>query len=57
VLASKTARRQRERRQRLVSGNRQAVPPHEEWNSPGNVQRPADGLQPYERMFPVEEWS
>jgi len=57
VLASKTARRQRERRQRVISNDRPDLLPHEEWDNFGDVQQVADGLQPHERMFPVEEWS
>ncbi len=57
VLASKTARRQRERRLRIISNDRPGLLPHKEWDNSGDVQQAADGLQPHERMFPVEEWS
>lgn len=46
VLASKTARRQRERRPRIISNERPDLLPHEEWDNSGDVQQDADGLQP-----------
>jgi putative transposase len=56
VMASKAARRQRERRLRVIQGDR--------GESPRDVFRveeldatvEPDPLQPHERMFPVEEW-
>ena len=56
VMASKVARRQRERRLRVIQGGREESPrellPVEEFN----VLVEPDALQPHERMFPVEEW-
>ena len=60
VASSKTARRQRERRLRLIQGGRV--------DTMAGIQVPADtvtveeedeqsNLQPWERMLPVEEWS
>jgi putative transposase len=57
VLASKTARRQRERRLRVITGGRGGDLPPEEENNIRSVEEPAGGLQPHERMFDVEEWS
>jgi putative transposase len=59
VRSSKRARRQRERRFRVIQGGRSALPPA---GAPDVHDDPviADGtneLQPHERMFPVEEWS
>lgn len=54
VRTSKMARRQQERRLRLVSSApASAAPAVSEAMPPAP---PADGLQPPERMFPVEEW-
>jgi putative transposase len=54
VLASKTARRQRERRLRVIQGgvNSQARP---ETQLPVEAE-PLDGKQPHENMLPFEEW-
>lgn len=54
VLASKTARRQRERRLRVIQGgvNAQARP---ETQLPVEAE-PLDGKQPHENMLPFEEW-
>lgn len=54
VLASKTARRQRERRLRVIRGgaNVQATP---ETQLPAEAE-PLDGRQPHENMLPFEEW-
>jgi putative transposase len=54
VVATKTARRQRERRLRVIQGGRTDP-------KPGRVDAPLidekeDTRQPYERMLPVEEW-
>jgi putative transposase len=58
VRSSKRARRQRERRFRVIQGGRSDLPPS---GAPDAQDDPvADGpneLQPHERMFPVEEWS
>jgi putative transposase len=56
VLASKAARRQRERRLRLVQGGRNdgTVAPYTELPA---TNREHDTLQPYEKMLPVEEWT
>lgn len=56
VLASKTARRQRERRLRVISGGGPETPPLAAPNGTSDVAQPTDGLQPHERMFPVEDW-
>jgi putative transposase len=58
VVASKTARRQRERRLRLIQGGRMdtaPVVPAAPSASPSETV-PAS-VQPWERMLPVEEWS
>ena len=60
IASSKTARRQRERRLRLIQGGRvDAVP-----DAPGTTDAaPVDAedehsrLQPWERMLPFEEWT
>jgi putative transposase len=58
IRSSKRARRQRERRFRVIQGGRSDLPPS---GAPDAQDDPvADGpneLQPHERMFPVEEWS
>ena len=54
VLASKTARRQRERRLRAPAEIKDLTP-GEEWG-PDAACGPIEPLQPHERMFPVEEW-
>lgn len=55
---SKRARRQRERRFRVINGGR----PHDRADDDGGARtdppiNAVDKLQPYERMLPVEEWS
>jgi putative transposase len=55
VLASKAARRQRERRLRVIQGGRPEPTVAEREKE--RADPPDDGLQPHERMFPVEEWS
>ena len=56
VRTSKTARRQRERRLRVIQGGQTMTarnnPPPAESTYP-----PSDGRQPHEHMFPFEEWS
>jgi putative transposase len=57
VRASKTARRQRARRLRVIDGGRTVVPVDSE---PKQIEVPDDsatGQKPFEHMFPVEEWS
>ncbi len=58
VVASKTARRQRERRLRLIQGGQVDTAPGD---SPAVEETVVDDeqstLQPWERMLPVEEWS
>lgn len=57
VSASKTARRQRERRLRVIQGGRIDGPPTPPL-APPTPQRPRENSsQPWERMLPVEEWS
>lgn len=56
VSASKVARRQHERRLRLIQGGRtQAVPSSPMGPPVSTDEQPT--LQPYEQMLPVEEWS
>lgn len=57
VRSSKRARRQRERRFRVIQGGQSALPIEDRGAEAEPVADPADGLQPHERMFPVEEWS
>ena len=55
--ASKTARRQRARRLRVIQGGRVDPPPATPpTNAPPRAPRESNG-QPWERMLPVEEWS
>ena len=54
VLASKTARRQRERRLRVIQGGA-SVPARPEAQPPAETE-PLDGRQPHENMLPFEEW-
>ena len=54
LLASKTARRQHERRLRAPAAIKELMP-CEEWG-PDVACGPIEPLQPHERMFPVEEW-
>jgi putative transposase len=56
VRTSKAARRQRERRLRVISGGRSAQPNQDQTPLPPR-REVVDGRQPYERMLPVEEWS
>jgi len=58
VRTSKRARRQRERRFRVIQGGQFEVAPvgRKAWEDDAAVDE-ADALQPHERMFPVEEWS
>jgi putative transposase len=56
VTASKAARRQRERRLRLIHGDRATLEPA---NLPAVEESGDDshtGPQPWEQMLPVEEW-
>ncbi len=55
VRASKTARRQRERRLRVVPGGRSALLPVEP-DEADTLRQISEELPPHERMFPVEEW-
>lgn len=56
VLASKTARRQRERRKSIVhAGERSDLLPVE-LDAVNTLEQISKDLQPHERMFPVEEW-
>lgn len=59
VVASKTARRQRERRLRLIQGGRVDPPVGDSATRPATALDEAedqDTRQPWERMLPVEEW-
>jgi len=55
VRASKTARRQRERRLRVVPGGRSDLLPVE-LDEADTLRQISEEVQPHERMFPVEEW-
>lgn len=55
ILASKTARRQRERRPRTGPGGRSDLLPVEP-DELDTFRQISEELQPHERMFPVEEW-
>jgi putative transposase len=55
VVASKVARRQRERRLRLIQGGRIDVVAASADTTA--VEEEESNLQPWERMLPVEEWS
>jgi putative transposase len=62
VHATKTARRQRERRLQVIQGGRlEAVPAATPFTpptqAPSDVDKPKEKLQPWQRMLPVEEWS
>lgn len=57
MAASKTARRQRERRLKLVAGDGRQATHMEALARPGGAEKPADLWQPHERMFHVEEWA
>jgi putative transposase len=56
VLASKTARRQRERRKRIVPAEERSDLLPVEPDEGDNFRPLSKELQPHERMFPVEEW-
>jgi len=57
VLASKTARRQRERRARVPPATERDLLPCELLDEKGRPVEPDRKLLPHARMFPVEEWS
>jgi hypothetical protein len=56
VLASKTARRQRERRKRIMPAEERSDLLPVEPDEGDNFRSLSKELQPHERMFPVEEW-
>ena len=56
VRTSKTARRQRERRLRVIQGG-QAMTARDNPPPAESTYPPSDGRQPHEHMFPFEEWS
>lgn len=56
VQHSKTARRQRERRLRVIQGG-QALTDVVKTEPSGRPYAPSDGRQPHENMFPFEEWN
>jgi putative transposase len=56
VLASKTARRQRERRKSIVPASERSDLLPVELDAVDTLEQISKDLQPYERMFPVEEW-
>lgn len=56
VLASKTARRQRERRMRIVPATERPDLLPVELDEAETLRQASEELQPHERMFPVEEW-
>jgi putative transposase len=57
MAASKTARRQRERRLKLVAGDGRQATHMEALARSDGAEKPADLPQPHERMFHVEEWA
>lgn len=57
VRASKVARRQQERRLRLIQGGRTDPEPASTGPSATNPEEPKCAVQPWERMLPVEEWT
>jgi putative transposase len=57
IVASKIARRQRERRLRLIQGGRAEVASVDAQVPESNTPSEQDTLQPWERMLPVEEWT
>jgi putative transposase len=58
VRSTKKARRQRERRFNVIHGGRSDLAPVETNESEaGMTCDPREKQQPYDRMFPVEEWS
>jgi putative transposase len=56
IRTSKTARRQRERRLRVIQGG-QAMTARDNPSPVESTYPPSDGRQPHEHMFPFEEWS
>jgi putative transposase len=56
VMVSKAARRQRERRLRVIQGGRGESPRDVFRVEELDAATEPDTLQPHERMFPVEEW-
>ncbi|MGY4287126.1 hypothetical protein ACVWXO_006346 [Bradyrhizobium sp. LM2.7] len=56
VLASKTARRQHERRRRIVPASERTDLLPVELDAVDTLEQISKELQPHERMFPVEEW-
>ncbi|UPJ49610.1 transposase [Bradyrhizobium sp. 200] len=56
VLASKTARRQRERRKSIVPASERSDLLPVELDAVDTLEQISKDLQPHERMFPVEEW-
>jgi putative transposase len=56
VLASKNARRQRERRLRVIQGARSDTASVNSAETTSVEDEGEDTRQPYERMLPVEEW-
>lgn len=56
VLASKTARRQRERRRRIEPAEERSDLLPVEPDEADTFRQASQELQPHERMFPVEEW-
>jgi putative transposase len=57
IVVSKTARRQRERRLRVIQGGRVDTIPVNTPVPDTTTQDEHSTLQPWERMLPVEEWS
>jgi putative transposase len=57
VRKSKSARRQRERRFSVVQAGPEILPVETRNAESDLTSDPMEKLQPYERMFPVEEWS
>ena len=63
VHATKTARRQRERRLQVIQGGRSEVAAAGAPAAPATIpittndsDKPKEKLQPWQRMLPVEEW-
>jgi putative transposase len=57
VVASKQARRQRERRLRLITGGKDEADRAAPSDGPTLIEESSPGQQPYEDMLPVEEWT
>jgi putative transposase len=57
VRTSKAARRQHERRLRLIQGGRDDGAPAPTGLSTPSLEEPERTVQPWERMLPVEEWT